>query len=257
MATLQRLHEQVALVTGGTSGIGRAIALRFAQEGARVALTGRNAERGHAVAAEINAAGGEAIFIQSDVRLADQCRHAVDQTLDTFGGLDVLVNNAGVWFPNTILDCTEEEWDLTVDVSLKGTFLMSKYALPHMIARGKGSVINISSGWGLVGGYEAASYCAAKGGVVVLTKAMAVDHSRQGIRVNCICPGDVETPMLYEDARARGQTWDEYMGDATDRPMGRIGQPEEIATVAAFLASDEASFMTGAIVPVDGGGVAD
>jgi NAD(P)-dependent dehydrogenase (short-subunit alcohol dehydrogenase family) len=169
----------------------------------------------------------------------------------------VLVNNAGVFFPNTTIDCTEEEWDLTVDVSLKGTFLMSKFALPIMISQGQGSIINIASGWGLVGGNEAAAYCAAKGGVVMLTKAMAVDHSHQGIRVNCICPGDVETPMLYEDARMRGMGWEDYVAEASDRPMGRIGRPDEIARVAVFLASDDASFMSGAIVAVDGGGAAD
>jgi NAD(P)-dependent dehydrogenase (short-subunit alcohol dehydrogenase family) len=252
-----RLENKVALITGGTSGIGRATALLFAQEGAKVALTGRDESRGQDVVEDIDRAGGTAIFIRSDVRFAAECRRAVDETLGAFGRLDILFNNAGVFFPNTVLDCTEEEWDLTVDISLKGTYLMCKFALPTMIAQGSGAIINNASGWGLVGGNEAASYCAAKGGVVLLTKAMAVDHSRQGIRVNCVCPGDVETPMLYEDAESRGMTWEAYLAAAADRPMGRIGRPEEIAKAVLFLACNDSSFMTGAALAVDGGGSAD
>ena len=252
-----RFRDRVALITGGTSGIGRATAVMFAQEGARVVVSGRNEERGRAVVAEIEAAGGTAIFVPCDVRIAEECRRAVDETLRAFGRLDVLFNNAGLFFPNTILECTEEEWDLTVDISLKGTYLMSRYALPHMIAQGSGAIVNNASGWGLVGGGEAVAYCAAKGGVVVMTKAMAVDHSRQGIRVNCVCPGDTETPMLVDDAQRRGMTWEAYVADATDRPLGRLGQPEEVARAVLFLASDEASFITGVALPVDGGGVAD
>ena len=252
-----RLADRVALITGGTSGIGRATAALFALEGARVGLTGRNEARGREVVGQIETAGGKALFIRSDVRLAADCRRTVEETIRTFGRLDILFNNAGVFVPHTVPDCTEEEWDETIDTSLKGTFLMSKFALPAMIARGRGVIINNSSGWGLVGGDAAAAYCAAKGGVVLLTKAMAIDHGRQGIRVNCICPVDVETPMLPEDARRRGMTWEAYLAGAANRPLGRIGQPEEIARAALFLASDDASFMTGAALAVDGGGTAD
>jgi len=252
-----RLPDKVALITGGTSGIGEATALLFSQEGARVAITGRSLDRGERLAGKIEAAGGRAIFLQSDVRSAEQCRRSVDETLKAFGRLDVLFNNAGVYYPHTALDCTEEEWDQQIDVNLKGTFLMSKYVLPRMIEQGGGVIINNSSGWGLVGGDAAVAYCASKGGVVLLTKAMAIDHGRQGIRVNCICPGDVDTPMLPEDARMRGLKWQDYLAGAANRPMGRVGTSDEIARAVLFLASGDSSFMTGAALVVDGGGTAD
>jgi len=252
-----RLENKVALITGATSGIGEATAELFAKEGAKVTITGRDEKRGQAVAQRIAKDGGEAIFIRSDVRIAMDCLHAVEETLRAFGHLDILFNNAGVFYPHTILDCTEEEWDLQLDINLKGTFLMAKAALPHMIERRRGVIINNSSGWGIAGGDAAVAYCASKGGVVLLTKAMAIDHGRQGIRVNCICPGDVDTPMLPEDARMRGLKWEDYLAGCANRPLGRIGTTEEIAKAALFLASDDSSFMTGAALVVDGGGLAD
>ncbi len=251
-----RLRDQVALITGGTSGIGRATAVLFAQEGAKVAIIGRDESRGREVVSEITQGGGTAVFIRCDVRFSEECRQAVEETVRAFGRLDVLFNNAGVIYSNTVVDCTEEEWDLTVDISLKGTYLMSKFALPTMIAQGSGAIINNASTWGLVGGNQAAAYCAAKGGLVLLTKAMAIDHSPQGIRVNCICPGDVDTPMLRDDARKLSMTWEEYLVSATDRPMARMGEPGEIAKTALFLASDDSSFVTGAALVVDGGEIA-
>ncbi len=252
-----RLDNKVALITGGTSGIGEAAALLLAKEGARIAITGRNETRGHGVTARILESGGQAIFLRTDVRKAEECHRAVQETVKAFGRLDILFNNAGVYYPQTALECTEEEWDLQIDINLKGTFLMSKYALPGMIAQGRGVIINNSSGWGLVGGDRAVAYCASKGGVVLLTKAMAIDHGRQGIRVNCICPGDVETPMLPEDARMRGMKWEDYLAGCSQRPLGRIGTAEEVAKAVLFLASDDSSFMTGASLIVDGGGTAD
>lgn len=251
-----RLEGKVALITGGTSGIGSATALRFAKEGARVTITGRNSERGDEVVREIINNGGDAIFVRSDVRIAADCRNAVDKTLERFGKIDILFNNAGVFHPRTIPDCSEEEWDETIESSLKGAFLMSKYALPGMIEQGSGSIIHTSSGWGILGGDEAAAYCAAKGGLVVMAKAMAIDHGRHGIRVNCVCPGDVLTPMLHDDAAKRGMTWEAYAAGATERPLGRIGSVDEIADAVLFLASDESSFVTGEALVVDGGGVA-
>jgi NAD(P)-dependent dehydrogenase (short-subunit alcohol dehydrogenase family) len=226
-----RLARKVALITGGTSGIGRATSLLFAQEGAKIAVSGRNRDRGQEVVKEITAAGGEAVFIATDVRSAEECRRTVEETVEAFGRIDILFNNAGVWFPNTVPDCTEEEWDLTLDVNLKGAYLVE-------------------------GGAAAAAYCASKGGIVLLTRAMAIDHARDGIRVNCVSPGDVETPMLTDDAQNRGISWEDYRDEASQRPMGRIGTPDEIARAALFLASDDSSYMTGANLVVDGGGVA-
>lgn len=251
-----RLEGKVALITGGTSGIGSATALRFAVEGAAVAITGRNVGRGEGVVRDIEARGGEALFLRADVRNAADCRQAVEQTLLRFGRIDVLFNNAGVFHPKTVPDCTEEEWDETIDSSLKGAFLMSKYVLPSMIERRSGSIIHTSSGWGIQGGDKAAAYCAAKGGLIVMAKAMAIDHGSQGIRVNCVCPGDVLTPMLPDDAAKRGMPWDDYAAGAARRPLGRIGTAEEIAAAVLYLASDESSFVTGTALVVDGGGVA-
>jgi NAD(P)-dependent dehydrogenase (short-subunit alcohol dehydrogenase family) len=252
-----RLQDKVALITGGTSGIGEATAILFAKEGAKIAITGRNEKRGNTVTEQITKNGGHAVFIPSDVRKSSDCQLAVDEILRAFGHIDILFNNAGVFYPHTTLDCSEEEWDEQIDINLKGTFLMSKAVLPHMIQRLSGVIINNSSGWGIVGGDAAVAYCASKGGVVLLTKAMAIDHGRQGIRVNCICPGDVDTPMLPEDARMRGMKWEDYLASCANRPLGRIGTADEIAKAALFLASDDSSFMTGAALVVDGGGSAD
>jgi NAD(P)-dependent dehydrogenase (short-subunit alcohol dehydrogenase family) len=210
-----RLEGRVALITGGTSGIGSATAERFAREGAAVAITGRSTERGEQVVETIVANGGEAMFIQTDVRLAADCRRAVDETLARFGKIDILFNNAGVLHAKTVPECTEEEWDETIESSLRGAFLMSKYVLPSMIEQGSGSIIHTSSGWGILGGDKAAAYCAAKGGLIVMAKAMAIDHGPDGIRVNCVCPGDVLTPMMNDDAEKRGMSWDDYVAGAS------------------------------------------
>jgi len=251
-----KLTDKVAIITGGNSGIGEATAELFSREGARVCITGRNEKRCRKVVAEINKTGGQAIFVLADVRFPDDCQKTVEATLEAFGRVDILFNNAGVYFANNAVDCSYEEWDLSIDINLKGTFLMSRAVLPSMIKQGSGVIINNGSGWGLVGGAKAVSYCASKGGVVMMTRAMAIDHGEQGIRVNSLCPGDVKTPMLDVDARNQGMTWDEYNTMAADRPMGRIGTPEEIAKAALFLASDDSSFMTGASLVVDGGGIA-
>jgi len=252
-----RLANQSALITGGTSGIGEATALLFAREGAQVTVTGRDEGRGQRAVKTIEKNGGRAIFVRTDVRKAADCQNAVAETVRAFGCVDILFNNAGVFYPHDALECSEEEWDEQIDVNLKGVFLMSKAALPGMVAQGRGVIINNSSGWGIVGGDKAVAYCASKGGVVLMTKAMAIDHGRQGIRVNCICPGDVETPMLPRDAKMRGLKWEDYLAGCASRPLGRIGTVDEIAKAVLFLASDDSSFMTGAALVVDGGGTAD
>jgi NAD(P)-dependent dehydrogenase (short-subunit alcohol dehydrogenase family) len=250
-----RFDKRVAVVTGGTSGIGEATAVLFAEEGAQVAIIGRNEERGNAVVQRI---GRDAIFIPADVCSADDCRRSIERTVDAFGRIDVLFNNAGVYFANDAVDCSEDEWDAQIDTSLKGAFLMSKFALPHMIAQGSGSIVHCSSGWGLVGGAKAVAYCAAKGGMILMTKAMAIDHGPQGIRVNAVCPGDTDTPMEHEDAENQGLSWDDFVHEAVaGRAIERMATPEEIARAVLFLASDESAFTTGVALPVDGGGVAD
>ncbi len=253
-----KLKDRIAIITGATSGIGEASALLFAEDGARVTVTGRDDARGAAVVGAIAAAGGTAVFVKADVRVPRDCEGVVAETLRAFGGrLDILFNTAGVFHPHNAIDCTEEEWDAQLDSSLKGAWLMAKYSLPTMIAQGRGVIINQASGWGIQGGDDAVAYCAAKGGLVVMTKALAIDHGRQGIRVNCLCPGDVETPMLALDAEARKMTYADYMKGAANRPLGRVGTPLELARAALFLASDDSSFMTGAALVVDGGGIAD
>jgi len=247
------LKGKTAIITGATAGIGRATALLFAREGAPVVATGRNRARGEALASEL---GGDVRFIAADVRIAADCRRVVDETIDWFGRVDVLFNNAGVLYPGSVVDLTEEAWDETIDTSVKGAFLMSKYAVPHMIERGGGAIINMGSEWSITGGEAAVGYCAAKAGVLNLTRAMAIDHGPQGIRVNCICPGDVDTPMLQDEARKRGIPWEVFCRGAAARPLGRVGTPEEIAKAVLFLATDDSSFMTGAALVVDGGGTA-
>lgn len=252
-----RLQNKVALITGGTSGIGEATAVLFAKEGARVAITGRNSTRGVHVVRRIKESAGEVFFLMSDVSSALDCERAVKDVIAAFGRIDILFNNAGVFYPQTAIECSELEWDEQIDINLKGTFLMSKFVLPGMIERKSGVIVNNASGWGIVGGDRAVAYCASKGGVVLMTKAMAIDHGPQGIRVNCICPGDVETPMLPADAKMRGLKWDDYIAGCASRPLGRVGTVDEIAKAVLFLASDDSSFMTGAALVVDGGGTAD
>ncbi len=251
-----QLADRVAIITGGASGIGRATALLFAREGAAVMIADLNAQTGQAVVSEIEKAGGRAFFESADVTSAVDCRRVVERTLQEFGKIDVLFNNAGIIRRATVLDLSEENWDRVMAVNVKSVFLLSREVIPHMQKAGGGSIINTASGWGLTGGAKAAVYCASKGAVVLLTKAMAVDHGPQNIRVNCICPGDTDTGMLRSEAQQLGEAAGRFLADAARRPLGRMGKPEEIAQAALYLASDASSFVTGTALVVDGGGLA-
>jgi NAD(P)-dependent dehydrogenase (short-subunit alcohol dehydrogenase family) len=250
------LTRKRALITGGASGIGRATVLLFAREGAAVSVVDLDEAGGQAIVHKIVNEGGQAIFVPCDVSQAADCQRAVQQTVEEFGGLDILFNNAGIIRRASVLEISEEEWDRVMAVNVKSVFLLSKYAIPVMAQAGGGVIINTASGWGLVGGRKAAAYCASKGAVVLLTKAMALDHGEQNIRVNCICPGDTDTPMLRDEARQLGELDERFLADAAERPLQRIGQPEDIAQAALYLASDASSFVTGAALVVDGGGLA-
>lgn len=251
-----RLDNKAAIVTGGAGGIGRATSLAFAAEGARVAVVDVAPGAAEAVAEEIRAAGGTAIALTADVSSEADISRVVADTVAEFGGVDVVFNNAGIIRRTTAVETTEDEWDRVFGVNVKGIFLMCKHVVPVMAANGGGSIINTGSGWGLKGGAQAISYCASKGAVVNMTRALAIDHGPQGIRVNSVNPGDVNTGMLRDEARQLGQEAGSFLAEAADRPLQRMGEPTEIAAAVVWLASDDSSYVTGSALVVDGGGIA-
>ena len=253
---MQDLAGKRALITGGASGVGWATALLFARQGAAVSVVDIDQAGGQAVVQAIMENGGRAVFLRCDVAVAADCRRAVQQTVDRLGGLDILFNNAGIIRRATVLGTTEEEWDRVMAVNVKSIFLLSRYAIPVMAQAGGGVIVNTASGWGLVGGRNAVSYCASKGAVVNMTRAMALDHGEQNIRVNSVCPGDIDTPMLQSEAQQLGQSAEQFLAQAADRPLMRVGRPEDIAQAVLYLASDASSFVTGSTLVVDGGGLA-
>jgi len=253
---LLSLKGKAAIVTGAASGIGRAIAIRLAEMGAAVAVLDKNIEGGKETMALVEQLGGAATFIPCDISSQAKCREAVERVIATFGRIDILCNNAGVTVRKDILALEEEEWDAVLDVTLKSVYLLSREVIPHLIRQGGGAIINTGSGWSLKGGPKAVAYCAAKAGVLNLTRAMAIDHGKDNIRVNCVCPGDVDTLMLASECRQLGETPDQFMKEAANRPLGRVGTPEDVANAVLFLASDMSKWITGAHIAVDGGGIA-
>lgn len=250
-----KLDGKIMLVTGATSGIGAAVAEAGAVAGAIQMLSGRSAERGEAVRRTVEAIGASAAFLAGDLTEPEFAEHLVEETVKRFGRIDVLVNNAGVIFRGTIDRCTDEEWHRTMAVNLHAVFYLSRAAVRAMKRQESGgAIVNIASDWGLVGGPNALAYCASKGAVVQMTRAMAIDHARDKIRVNAVCPGDTATPMLDSAIALRGVGREEglkLLGAAV--PMGRVANPEEVAKSVVFLASDDAAYITGATLAVDGG----
>ena len=255
-----RLAGKVALITGGTSGIGKATAILFARTGAQVILTGRREEHGQRVVTEIENEGGKADFIQADHTKADDCARVVDQVIAWHGRLDILFNNAGIVVNGTAESTSEATWQRVLDLNVTAVWRMSRLAVPHMRRQGRGAIVNNASDWGLVAGEAAVAYCMSKGAVIQMTKAMAIDHAREGIRVNAVCPGDTyverwgekgyfdsQKPISLEEANADS-------GSAL--PLGRVAAASEIAEAVLFLASDASSFVTGTTLLVDGGNTA-
>ena len=242
-----RLRGKIALVTGFGSGLGRAIAILFAREGASVMGTSTTDAKGKETLEEIRRNGGKARFRAGDVRKTQDMKVVIEEAVANFGGLEIVVNSAGVRTNGSITEISEEDWDRTVDTNLKGVFVVSRLAIPEMVKRGGGVIINISARSGITGQAGRAAYCASKGALITLTEAMAEDHAPQKIRVNCICPGPTRTPMVDTS------TPEKLARYAKRVPLGRIGEADDIARAAVYLTSDEASHVTAAILPVDGG----
>ncbi len=242
----------VVLVTGASSGIGAAIAITFAEAGWDVMAAGRDEGR----LEEVADVSDKIVIWTGELAESEDCDELIADTIDEFGQLDCLVNNAGVLVRANVADTSDDDWRQTMAINLDVPFFLSRAALPHLLIA-EGSIVNIASDWGLKAGERAAAYCASKGALVMLTKAMAKDHASDGLRVNAVCPGDVDTPMLAADAEASGMDLDEYLEQAAaDSPNGRVATPEDVAALTLFLASDSSSHINGAAIPIDGGGVA-
>lgn len=252
-----KLSGKTAIITGGGTGIGKETALLFAKEGANVVITGRREEKLKEVQQEAASFEGAIDYLACDVSKEEDCKSTVEYTVGKYGGVDILFNNAGILVPGATHETETEIWDRIFDINVKGTYLMSKYTIPHMLEKGQGAIVNNSSIVGLKGMPGVAAYVASKGAVTQLTKSMALEYADKGIRVNAICPGAIETPMIVED----------FFGSVEDKsaaeqylkslhPIGRLGQTEEIAHSILFLVDDNIGFMTGNMLSVDGGWIA-
>ena len=239
----------VAIVTGASSGIGAAIAIAFAEAGWEVMAAGRDEGR----LEEVADVSDSIATWTGDLSESDDCEELIVDTIDEFGHIDCLVNCAGIIVRSSAADTSDEEWRQTMAINLDAPFFLSRAALPFLL-QATGSIINIASDWGLKGGQRAAAYCASKGAIVQLTRAMALDHAAEGLRVNAVCPGEIDTPMLVREAEVESDDLDDYLAQLADEsPNGRIGTPEEVAALVLFLASDAATHITGTAIPIDGG----
>jgi len=255
----KKLAGQVAIITGATSGIGKATALLFAQEGADLVITGRRAELGRGVESEIKELGARCLFVEADHSQADDCSRVVELTLAEFGRVDILFNNAGIVTSGTAETTSEEIWNETLAINVTAVWRMSKLVIPHMKQQGKGVIVNNGSDWSVVAGKDAFPYIASKGAVGMMTKAMALDYARENIRVNAVCPGDTLVDRWIErDFKGSDPVTIEaaIKESSAYLPMGRFGKPEEIAQAVLFLASGDSSFVTGHLLLVDGGNTA-
>lgn len=251
-----RLKDQVAIITGATSGLGEAIAYRFAKEGAKVAVIGRDQERGEKVVSAIRASGGEGVFFRADLTVDEDVQYMVQSVVKCFGTINILVNNAGLVIPGNIINISPSDWDKSFQTNVTSAYLVSHYAMPYLLREQKGSVINISSEAGLKGFANRAAYSAAKSALIGLTKAMAVDHSPSGIRVNCICPGTIETPMVQRTL-ANHENPEQLKKEFLQRRLTpSLGTPEDIAEAAVYFALPDNLYVTGAVLSVDGGALA-
>jgi NAD(P)-dependent dehydrogenase (short-subunit alcohol dehydrogenase family) len=248
-----QLKGKVCIVTGGGSGIGRATALLFAREGARLLIADKRGASAEAVAAECRRDGGHALGNETDVARVDDVRRMIETTVDEFGRLDVLVNNAGYGIAGSVLETDEDAWDALMAVNVRGVFLCSKYAIPAMKKNGGGAIVNTASVVAQVGISNRAAYCASKGAVAALTRAIAIDHVRDGIRCNAVAPGTIDTPYFQEILQKNPDPAAARQALAARQLMGRMGTPDEIAAGILFLASDESRFATGTILTLDGG----
>jgi len=248
-----RLQNKVAVITGGGSGIGKATAIAFAREGAKVVIGNRNVEAGEATVRQIRESGGEGSFVRTDVTIAADVERLVSTAIERYGKLDCMFNNAGINLPGAVPDISEDDWDRCINTNLKSVFLGAKYALPHLIQNGGGTIINDSSNAGLIGRPNDPVYCASKHGIIGLTKSMALRHGLQNVRVNAICPGPIESHMMVEGREAMGDAARFNKLAASQTALKRIAPAEEVAELVVFLASDAARNITGAAIPTDGG----
>ena len=255
-----RLEGKTALITGATSGIGKATAMLFAQEGAALVLTGRRLELGRALQQQIRSLGAQCDFVQTDHTRAADCERVVDAAISHFGRIDILFNNAGIVTSGTAETTSDEVWDQTMAINVTAIWRMCKLVIPHMKKQGGGVIVNNGSDWSVVAAADALPYITSKGAVGLMTKAMAMDHAREHIRVNAVCPGDTIVERWLEKGYFEGSgpvTMEQALKESAEHiPMGRYGRPEEIASAVLFLASDDSSFMTGHLLLVDGGSTA-